>query len=381
MPLDHSIESLLPQPDTLSGQTAIMLLASAGKFKDASDILAYTMHPRVALWWGICCVEWLLKTKQEFLDAHKGLSPEEARSKKMDDDLAILTDTSEIDNLIKDHNQEMDEIISQIKKKGKEEKNLIDLVIEQMESISTMMDELEKKFPKNEVDEAHKLFQKSIEQQTKELGYNPIEKAAEEMFYTLIPSSEPEPDIKFPKMKAEQIFEKIQEKTSAVRPYVQGEIDKYFPLKFPGLPTPSTTEQKQEALEAAKRWLFTPSDENGARANQAALSAQDGPESLLAYSALWSSTNLMPGTGNVIPPPPGLYALGISKAIFSCAIDLECDIPYDDRYELFLGMGLECATGISTWDEAWKKEKTISIETTSMGSHNDFGSRSGFGRN
>lgn len=74
-----------------------------------------------------------------------------------------------------------------------------------------------------------------------------------------------------------------------------------------------------------------PSDENGQRACQAAIAAKKGPESMLAYTAFWSSTNMKTETG-MAPANSALPPKGIASALLQLAMAEGGDMDYDERY-------------------------------------------------
>ena len=133
-------------------------------------------------------------------------------------------------------------------------------------------------------------------------------------------------------------------------------------------------------MQAALRWLLVPSDENGQLACQAAIAAQSGPESMLAYAAFWSSTNLKTETG-IAPTNPALPPLGISKTLLQLALLEGGDMDYDERYRKFLELGIECADGTCTWDEHGNPVRSKAPSAnTSAADDRIFRTRSGFGR-
>lgn len=103
-------------------------------------------------------------------------------------------------------------------------------------------------------------------------------------------------------------------------------------------------EAEERILEAARRWVAEP-DEN---ARMAAYSAASGIENRLpshwvGMAVFWATGNITPDAGVITPPPPYLYARGISAAI-----DLAASLAIRSRdllYENALGRGIDIARG------------------------------------
>ncbi|MGN1309299.1 MAG: DUF6931 family protein, partial [Akkermansia sp.] len=138
-------------------------------------------------------------------------------------------------------------------------------------------------------------------------------------------------------------------KTSSIGPMVQQEMGKYFPLKLQGLPKQPSKEKTDAALQAARRWLVMPTDDNGRLASEAAALVGKEPEGLLAYLAFWCSAAMVSETGTV-PGNPKLAPRGMASLLEQLALLEGGDDDYEARFLTFLRLGIECADGTSTWN-------------------------------
>lgn len=108
---------------------------------------------------------------------------------------------------------------------------------------------------------------------------------------------------------------------------------------------PEDARQAQEAvLASARKWVSEPEEGNRMAAFVAANSVPNRtPGHWVGMSVFWATGNITPDAGVITPPPPYLYARGVSAAI-----DLAANLTVHARDELYgaaLGRGLDIAAG------------------------------------
>jgi hypothetical protein len=103
-------------------------------------------------------------------------------------------------------------------------------------------------------------------------------------------------------------------------------------------------EEEERVLVCARRWVREPEEEH----RMAAYTASSGipnrlPAHWVGMAVFWATGNITPDAGVVTPPPPYLYARGVSAAI-----DLAASLTIlarDEFYEAALGRGVDVASG------------------------------------
>ncbi len=367
---------LLPEGRSLSSELALSLLLHHGKQEEAVNLLSYAIVPRVGVWWAYLCYR-LVTEDIERDKAKDGLTPPERFKKQQKQLLDQLSDTSDIEAMIEERKKAMEAQVKELEQLAREQNylNPVDRMKLKLACIQREFAEFEQSLPpgslgKPDAPIAMEATLDDILQQASEDLNGYVEKIQFDQRVKEGASRMNDP-----------IFQAIQQKTQAIEPEIDKVMKKYFPLKMKGLPPKPSAADKTRAVEAALRWILVPSDDNGKLACEAAIAAQDGPESLLAYSAFWSSTNLKTETG-IAPTNIGLPPLGISKTLLQLALMEGGELDYDKRYEEFLRLGIECADGTCTWDE-YGKPVHAAQEGIKKTSPDDsvFQSRFGFGRN
>ena len=99
-----------------------------------------------------------------------------------------------------------------------------------------------------------------------------------------------------------------------------------------------------QVLELSRVWVGDPQEENRMAAYAAAMAIPNRvPAHWVGMSVFWATGNITPDAGVVTPPPPYLYARGVSAAI-----DLAANLTVHARDELYgnaLGRGIDIASG------------------------------------
>jgi hypothetical protein len=109
--------------------------------------------------------------------------------------------------------------------------------------------------------------------------------------------------------------------------------------------TPETPQASVAALQAAERWVYSPTEENRREAMALAEAAKfDSPQSWAAVAAFWSGGSMAPANAPAVPPGETLTAAAAAGAIMLSAVLRE---PHQaaDKYRRFLAFGLDIANG------------------------------------
>lgn len=100
-----------------------------------------------------------------------------------------------------------------------------------------------------------------------------------------------------------------------------------------------------QALAAAERWVYTPTEENR-RLCLAAAEATGfaSPASWAAMAAFWSAGSMAPPDVPAVPPAEHLTGKAVAGAVLLSAV-LEQPHLAADKYRLFLAQGIDIACG------------------------------------
>ena len=369
---DDETRELYPT-DRISAELALQILLTQDMTEEAVNLMASAIMPRVGVWWAYLCLQMVFEDIRKDFEKD-GLTPQERRAKKVDAMVKEMSDTSDIDKMVEDYEKKMNEYVKKIEEdaKGKVTRNPIERAQLKLKWIKAEYAKFVAREPDGYAPETHAPIPEDSYMRRVQLR---IEEEWKEKFEQL------EKDDKLPEgmPNTEDIFEAIRKKTGAIGPAVDKEMAKHFPLKLRGLPKPVSPARKTAAVEAALRWLLVPSDENGKLACDAAMAAKAGPESMLAYTAFWASTNLVTETG-VAPTNLALPPMGISKTLLQLALMEGGEMDYDARYKEFLRLGIECADNTCTWDEHGKVVRHGGGEAPPRREDHVFRTRYGFGR-
>lgn len=364
------IRNLFPS-ENISTELALQILLMHNHIEEAVNLLSYAIIPRVGVWWAYLCLRMVCNDiDQEF--RKDGLTPAQRREKAAQQMAAALSDTSDISALVDEQKQRIEEAAQRLEQEASRQNYLdpakrIEL---KLAWVSKAFAQLEASLPPGSLGSADgPTIMAEVVKGMQESAGRDFEQIVQHF-------SPAEPSLDTP--SSDLIFEAARAKTRAVPAAVEAEMKKHFPLPFRGMPASPSPAVKTSAVDAALRWLLVPTDENGQLACQAAIAAQSGPESMLAYAAFWSSTNLKTETG-IAPTNPTLPPTGISKTLLQLALLDGSSMDYDTRYAKFLELGIRCADGTCTWDEYGNPVRSDEEETLHHDDR-DLRVRSGFGR-
>ena len=358
--------------DQIGNELALQILLMHGKTEEAVNLLSACLIPRVGVWWAYLCLQLVQEDIRKDL-AKDGCTPKERRQKRIDALAAKLTDTSDIEQDISERMQGIEQLRSELEEKVKNRDYLTpDQRLEaKLNYVRQFLEQMRDALPQEALGDPNApMPMEDVVNRFKDMALRELDQYYE--------SLNPKPESEHP-LSFGPVYEAIKKKTEAIKPAIDKEMSKHFPLKIKGLPPKPSPATKTAAVEAALRWLLGPTDGNGQLACQAAIAAKSGPESMLAYAAFWSSTNLKTETG-IAPTNPALPPLGISKTLLQLALLEGGEMDYDARYRKFLELGIECADGTCTWDEHGKPVRASGEPRPEGGDDRVFRTRSGFGR-
>ncbi|MCP3968495.1 MAG: hypothetical protein GY750_14195 [Lentisphaerae bacterium] len=378
---DDDVRALIH--DQMASEKLIFLLRSMGMTKEACDYMSYCMNRRVGVWWGYSCVE-AINTEIEEQLKKSPLSFREQQKEEVKKKINALKDKSELDSILGEHNAKCDEFLGAMKKlSGPEITDKTDPLYESQskileaanrDNLDFAAEELQNamgNMPPKQLSKAKQLVEKAFSIYEEQHGIHPMKQLEKEIMQSVAPEPIPE-DTSI----RDKYFGTIKQRCQEVKDYVNETINKHFPLKLPGLPKKPSKEAAGDAFFAAKRWILTPTNENGQKAFWLGKNIPNLPEGLCALTAFWSSSDLVPEQKEQIPPPPGLASNGIKNVIFMCAMKKGGSQTYDERYEQYFNLGIECMTGIQTWDKEWEKKPPRTEEELD----DNLISKNGFGR-
>ena len=290
--------------------------ADAGRWKCAYELLAYMAHRRAAVWWGYQCV-------LSLVDELKQVPAEER----------------DIDSIATSFKPEVPEFakIEPAKptpEQVKEAQAALDKMKQEVASLRELADPAALAEVEEALDYAFGLFKKRH-------GMTPIEmvQKAVEMEKNKMQVSPDSPIFK----AADELKSKLQ----TVRKETLDTIHAVIPPKVPA----HAAKMRDNALQAAYRWVVAPDSVNSKKALDIGNECPDTPAGLLSLCAFWAGGDLMPETEQVIPPPAGLAANGICQVLLMCALHKGGTRKLKERYEHYFDLGVDVMTGKNNWEQ------------------------------
>ncbi|QSH41199.1 hypothetical protein P0136_09280 [Lentisphaerota bacterium ZTH] len=378
---DEDVESLIYEH--MTSEKLILLLRSKGMLKEACDFMSYCINRRVGVWWAYSCVE---AVNLEIEEQKKicPLSEQEQFKKEAKEKIADLADKSEINEILAKLKISREKFISDMETlagpKITDSKNPLFQVQEairekqEQQNIKSTIEEMENALnnaPPEKLSKAKRIIEKAFLTYEQKNGIHPLEQLKNEIKKSICPEPLPENT-----ELRDKYVNAIKGRCQEVKDFIKKTVNETFPLKISGMPKKMSPKRAQDAMFAIKRWVLTPTDENGRTAFLLGKKICNTPEGLCAVSSFWAGTDLVPEQKEKVFAPPGLLANGLRNVIFMCAKKRGGSKSYDERYEEYFNIGIDCLTGVRTWDKEWKK-KTPTVK----GKLNDeLDSKSGFGR-
>jgi hypothetical protein len=308
----------------ISAEKVAFRLAGDGKYKDACELVAYMAHRRAGVWWGYRCVlsllEELMQNPPENRDIEDiGLDfnprvPDFAQIElpKPDPDvIAAVSDTqaqaqAKIDELSAQADQEMLSLVR--------------------EGVETAFQEFKRQHGIHPLDLLKQLGQQALSDTPFQIDPNsPIFKAVDEL-----------------KAQLQGIKRETVDTIKSVLPPKVPEHEK---------------KMRDNAMAAVYRWIVAPDEENSKACLDIGNECPDTPAGLLALSAFWAFGNLMPGSEQVVPTPPGLAANGLVQVLLMCGLHKGGTRKLKERYELYFNLGVDVLIGRDNWEASLAQEK------------------------
>jgi hypothetical protein len=322
----------------VSGTTEMVFkLADAGKHKNACELMAYIAHRRAAVWWGCRCVcsineELRLKPPEEFdfENPPKPPPPPSYFNIEVPAPDPALTAA-------------MDAAVAGAKGAAAESAALANPAM--------------KAYVAGGVEQAFRAFEAAN-------GVHPmalLKQLGERM------KQDPyaiDPDSPIFRMERE-----LKEKLEGQRERIIAEIKAAHAAA--GIDSPLNKNPKLEAhkkklkdnaLEAARRWVAAPNAENAQKCLDAGNQCSGEPAGLLSLSAFWAFGNLAPQLEQVIPTPPGLAANGLDKALLLCAVQQGGTRKIAERFEHYFNLGVEVLSGKDNWEDSLVSDRPLQEE-------------------
>ncbi len=298
----------------------IKQLVDAGAVRQAINVLAYGIHRRAGVWWGLCCMRDLA---EELKEGTLRQAEQEKKAREEQEKAAAAQ-------------------AEEAKKKAEKEAALEKEAEErwkklEKEAAATMakLQEVKSKF----TDEQKKIYadvmQKVDDECVKVTGM-PLQDFIRSMAgkETEVPPK-PEAAPKAPPPKPEAAPKAPQEADD-------GDQE---------LPPEMRQALKEKALAAVNSWVMDPTAEHSVQAEKIAELISDEPEGMLARTAFWSFGNLSVAEpdGTNVPVPPGLAGNGLRTALLMAMLTEGGTRSPAERAEKYLAIGSEVVCGKNNW--------------------------------
>lgn len=305
----------------------VKALAAQGKFKQASEFLAYNLHRRALAWWGYCMV---LSLEKELHD-----SPAKPRD---------ISDIGKPKKL---------EVPNWAQENPAEEKNFAQKFEDELEKLNKTRDfalkkaeeSLEKAGPEAKAifNEAKKMVWEMFK---KETGMDPDE-FMNKTVADAIEYSKTHTDFDETKTPIYKASQELKEKIEKMRQETIETIKMAVPVKSDH----ELNVQKKSAMDAAYSFIVAPNDHNAKVCLDIGNSCPDVPEGLLCLVCFWSFGNLTPGSEQVVKTPAGLAANGLNSLFLMCALAQGGSRKFAQRSEHYYLIGQEIGFGINNFSD------------------------------
>lgn len=305
----------------------VKALVSQGKFKQASEFLAYNLHRRALAWWGYCVVLSLTKELHDSPAKERDIS-EIGKPKKLE----VPDWAKEIPSDEKSFAEKFEEELAKLEKTKET-------------ALKKAEESLEKAGP-----EAKAIFYEAKKMVwdlfKKEVGMDPDEfmnkTIADALEYSKTHTDFDE--TKTPIYKASQ---ELKEKIEKMRQETIETIKMAVPIKSQD----ELKEQKKAAMDAAYSFIVAPNEHNAKLCLDIGNSCPDVPEGLLCLVCFWSFGNLTPGAEQVVKTPAGLASNGMNSLLLMCSLAQGGNRKFAQRTELYYLIGQEIGFGINNFSD------------------------------
>lgn len=317
--------------DPMSSEDYVAALMGNGRHKDVCDYLAYALHRRAAVWWGYRA----LVTLMEELEANPAVERDIADIGK--------PKPFDIPDWCKDPNAAAKEAAANAKDaatKAAMEKARADLMAQ--------VEESKKLIPPDVQNLWDTVWGRVCDEFKKVHGVTPMELLEKAAKKSGGPSFVIDPNSPIFKMEKE-----LKAQIEAMRQETVAHIKKVVP------PVNVAHRKKlsDSAMQAVWRWVVSPDEVNSKLAYETGNECADQPAGLLSMTAFWSFGDMDPTGKTTVPTPPGLAANGLSQVFLKAALAKGGTRKYDERYELYAGIGLDVLRGHDLWSDAVSEKR------------------------
>ncbi|MCQ2914191.1 MAG: hypothetical protein MJ247_03245 [Alphaproteobacteria bacterium] len=299
-----------------SVEDIIWHFADKSRYKCACDLLAYSSNRRAVIWWLYLCVLSLFEEFKIKPNMDRDIEDIAKSFKPVVPDFAKIEPPKPTDGQI----QELENDLAEIKSAVASVRELVNPEV--MAEVDEAMDYANQLFKDKYGSFPLDLIKKQLENQKDPMPIDPespIYKAADE----------------------------LEQKLQAVRKKTIDTIKSVIP------PTIPEHDKKimDDALRAVYKWVISPDEINSKICLDAGNECPDKPAGLLALSAFWAGGNLMPGSQQVVPTPPGLAANGACQVLLMCSLAKGGIRDVKERFKLYFEIGVDVMIGKNVWDD------------------------------
>jgi hypothetical protein len=294
----------------------VFKLARLEDYKSACELLAYIAHRRAGVWWGYRCVLSLLEELAVNPAADRDIAeigasfdleaPDWAKAEIPEPDPTILEQAQAQLARLHEENQRL---------RAQADPAMLQLV---EEAVEVAFGEFKRVYGIHPLDLIKKLGERLNDDQDRIDPNSPI----------LVETK------------------KLKEQIQAARKEAVETIKAALPPKVPE----HEKKLRDNALDAAYRWVVAPDGENSQKCLDAGNECPDTPAGLLSLSSFWAFGNLLPAGDQVVPTPPGLAANGLAQTLLMCALHKGGFRKVKERYERYFVLGVEVLSGRDNWD-------------------------------
>ena len=310
----------------MTSEDYVAALMGNGRHKDVCDYLAYALHRRAAVWWAYRA----LITLNEELQANPAVERDIAdigKPKPFDipdwckDPNAAAKEAAAKEAAGK-AKAGLDEAAARLQTEIAEAKKLIPPDIQNLwDSVWGRIDA--------EFKRVHGLTIEEL-----------VQKAAEKSAQPLFEIDPDSPIFKMEKDLKAQIEQMRQETVAHIKKVV------------PPVNVAHRKKLSDNALQAVWRWVVSPDEVNAKLAYDTGNECADQPAGLLSMTAFWSFGDMAPEGKTTVPTPAGLAANGVSQVLLKAALAKGGTRKFDERYQLYAGIGLDVLRGKDLWPDA-----------------------------
>jgi len=298
----------------------IKQLVDAGAVRPAVNVLAYAIHRRAGVWWGLCCMRDLAEELKEGIRRQA----EQERKARQEQENAAAAQAEEA--------KEKAEKEAALEKEAEERRKKLK---QDAAAGLAKLQEVKSKF----TDEQKKIYAEVMQKVDAEC-------------------------VKVTGMPLQDFIQAMVSKDTGVPPKPEAapkapppkpEAASKAPQKADGgdqeLPPEMRQALKEKALTAVNSWVEAPTAEHSVQAEKIAALIDDEPEGMLARTAFWSFGNLSVAEpdGTNVPVPPGLAGNGLRTALLMAMLTEGGTCSPAERAEKYLAIGSEVVCGKNNW--------------------------------